>query len=178
MSTAWPPSSRSSQSTTWSKTSYISPREAIARVHHRFPLADLEISDSGEISRDSSGPITPPHNFCPLLDEDVALSPELASGMEKSVEDVACWVNGVASVAYDFEDSSSVSVTDEEGIDWGYIEEGILKMVDEDVVEEPGVTVRKENVAEAGQRKVSCIAVASRERLRLTESPCSRRSIC
>lgn len=161
MSTAWPPSSRSSQSTTWRKTSYISPREAIARVHSRFPLADLEISDSEEVSRDSSGPITPPHKSYPLLDEDMSMSPKRASGMRKSVEDVACWVKGVASVAYDSEDSSSVSVTDEEGIDWGHIEEGILKMVDEDVVEVPGVTVRGENVAEAGQRKVSCIVVAS-----------------
>lgn len=81
--------------------------------------------------------------------------------MRKSVPDVACWVRGVASVAYDSEESSSVTVADEEGIDWGHIEEGILKMVDEDMVEVPGVTIRGENLAEACQRKVICIVVAS-----------------
>lgn len=161
MSTAWPLSSRSSQSKAWSQTSYVSPREAIARVHSRFPLADLDISDSEEVSRDSSGPITPPHKLYPLLDDDVSISPKRGSGMRKSVADVAYWVRGVASVAYDSEESSSVTVADEEGIDWGHIEEGILKMVDEDMVGVPGVTIRGENLAEACQRKVSCIVVAS-----------------
>lgn len=155
MNNTRPLSSRPTKSATWSDaSSRASAREAIARVHFRFPLADLDISDSGEVSRDSSGPITPAHSLPPLLDEDLTMSTETSRGMTRSVEDVACWVKGVASEAYESEGSSSASVTDEEGIDWVHIEEGILKMVDADAVEVLEMEVRKENVTNANQRKV------------------------